>query len=495
MRTRKLPSSSRSSRSRRWLPRTGFPATATARTQASPGSKFRKPSPARVKARNAARKAAGPGPRHRRVAQGHRRAQADGARAIRHGARARGNSAGGRGPPHPIRTRLDRGVHRPPRRQTQREDRRCNQVVPTQPQIPGNWRTQHPAARAAGHGRQGASDPGRLDHGGRSGHRRKAWPAGQTGPEPDPEQTSTRWSSAQGQVQVETFRIREPGLALAAVFEQQTRRRPTQGRDQRAQRSLVRPVRDAGAEEIPRARRHPGRRGARHDGAARPVNRNHHGPGGRRHVERVHRISRRHRRGAGRRAAAQAQRRVRHRHRGKRGRPHPDRPAVDRGLQRDRGQRLRQCRPAGGGPRPPTSRSFASMARRTWCAGGAGDRQRPRARRRAGRHCRSAEPGRRQRDLDRDRATARQRARPAAADSASPAAAALDRENRFLGMVQLRPQVVANIGTPTLQSQANIVPAQTIRAFLESRELKPASGQSGVEAAKASLVRVICVRK
>jgi peptidoglycan hydrolase-like protein with peptidoglycan-binding domain len=74
-------------------------------------------------------------------------------------------------------------------------------------------------------------------------------------------------------------------------------------------------------------------------------------------------------------------------------------------------------------------------------------------------------------------------------------AAVLDRESRFLGMVQLRPQVVANIGTPTLQSQANIVPAQTIRAFLESRQLHPASGQNGVEAAKASLVRVICVRK
>src|SRR6266849_9086113 len=31
----------------------------------------------------------------------------------------------------------------------------------------------------------------------------------------------TRWSSAQGQVQVETFRIREPGTTLAAVYEQQ----------------------------------------------------------------------------------------------------------------------------------------------------------------------------------------------------------------------------------------------------------------------------------
>src|SRR5712691_4601483 len=33
--------------------------------------------------------------------------------------------------------------------------------------------------------------------------------------------TGTRWSSAQGQVQVETFKIKEPGTTLAAVFEQQ----------------------------------------------------------------------------------------------------------------------------------------------------------------------------------------------------------------------------------------------------------------------------------
>ncbi len=74
-------------------------------------------------------------------------------------------------------------------------------------------------------------------------------------------------------------------------------------------------------------------------------------------------------------------------------------------------------------------------------------------------------------------------------------AAALDRDNRFLGMAQLRPQVIANIGNPTLQAQATVVPAQAIRAFLESRELKPATGQAGLEATKASLVRVICVRK
>ena len=37
----------------------------------------------------------------------------------------------------------------------------------------------------------------------------------------------THWSSAQGQVQVETFRIREPGTTLAAVYEQQKKQPST----------------------------------------------------------------------------------------------------------------------------------------------------------------------------------------------------------------------------------------------------------------------------
>ena len=35
--------------------------------------------------------------------------------------------------------------------------------------------------------------------------------------------TGTRWSSPQGQVQIETFRLRQPGITLATVFEQQKR--------------------------------------------------------------------------------------------------------------------------------------------------------------------------------------------------------------------------------------------------------------------------------
>src|SRR3974390_745366 len=40
------------------------------------------------------------------------------------------------------------------------------------------------------------------------------------GPNAAPTKSGTRWSSAQGQVQVETFRIRQPGTTLAGVFEQ-----------------------------------------------------------------------------------------------------------------------------------------------------------------------------------------------------------------------------------------------------------------------------------
>ena len=38
--------------------------------------------------------------------------------------------------------------------------------------------------------------------------------------------SGTRWQSAQGQVQIETFRIREPGATLSTVFEDQKREPP-----------------------------------------------------------------------------------------------------------------------------------------------------------------------------------------------------------------------------------------------------------------------------
>ena len=74
--------------------------------------------------------------------------------------------------------------------------------------------------------------------------------------------------------------------------------------------------------------------------------------------------------------------------------------------------------------------------------------------------------------------------------------AALDGQGRFVGMVELKTPVVANVGATDAQPQATVVPASTIRAFLEAQKLAPAAAaRGGVEGAKASLVRVICVRK
>ena len=75
-------------------------------------------------------------------------------------------------------------------------------------------------------------------------------------------------------------------------------------------------------------------------------------------------------------------------------------------------------------------------------------------------------------------------------------AAALDPQGRFVGMVGLKTAVTANVGAAAAQPQAALVPAPIVRAFLEGQKLAPvAAGRSGLDAAKASLVRVICVRK
>jgi S1-C subfamily serine protease len=77
--------------------------------------------------------------------------------------------------------------------------------------------------------------------------------------------------------------------------------------------------------------------------------------------------------------------------------------------------------------------------------------------------------------------------------------AALDAQGRVVGMVELKTAVVAAVGAATAQPQAAMVPAPTIRAFLEGQKVAAASpttvGRGGAEAAMASVVRVICVRK
>jgi hypothetical protein len=72
---------------------------------------------------------------------------------------------------------------------------------------------------------------------------------------------------------------------------------------------------------------------------------------------------------------------------------------------------------------------------------------------------------------------------------------ALDSQGRFAGMVELKTTVVAAVGAAGAQPQAAMVPVSAIRAFLDGQKIAPASGRGGLEAAMASVVRVICVRK
>ena len=71
-------------------------------------------------------------------------------------------------------------------------------------------------------------------------------------------------------------------------------------------------------------------------------------------------------------------------------------------------------------------------------------------------------------------------------------AAALDAQGRFAGVVVMKAPVVAGPSSPP---RAAVVPAERIRNFLEANYVASTSGAAGVEAAKASVTRVICVRK
>jgi S1-C subfamily serine protease len=74
-------------------------------------------------------------------------------------------------------------------------------------------------------------------------------------------------------------------------------------------------------------------------------------------------------------------------------------------------------------------------------------------------------------------------------------AAVLDGQGRFFGMAELKAPVVAAVGSSNAAPQATVVPVSTIRAFLDGQQLAAAGGRAGVDATKSSLVRVICVRK
>jgi len=71
-------------------------------------------------------------------------------------------------------------------------------------------------------------------------------------------------------------------------------------------------------------------------------------------------------------------------------------------------------------------------------------------------------------------------------------AAVVDGDGKFAGVARLKPAVVAGpAGTP-LPSQALLVSADSVREFLKTKNVAAASGASD---AKASVLRLVCVRK
>jgi hypothetical protein len=71
-------------------------------------------------------------------------------------------------------------------------------------------------------------------------------------------------------------------------------------------------------------------------------------------------------------------------------------------------------------------------------------------------------------------------------------AAALDSEGKFAGVVLLKPVMVAGPPNAATAAQAALVPADTVHEFLKANGV---NGTEGSSDAKASVVRVICVRK
>jgi hypothetical protein len=71
-------------------------------------------------------------------------------------------------------------------------------------------------------------------------------------------------------------------------------------------------------------------------------------------------------------------------------------------------------------------------------------------------------------------------------------AAAVDARGRLAGMVDLRPAVVAGSGGAAAQG-ATLVPVETIRAFLQAQHIAPSAATNA--SINQSVLRVICVRK
>jgi len=71
-------------------------------------------------------------------------------------------------------------------------------------------------------------------------------------------------------------------------------------------------------------------------------------------------------------------------------------------------------------------------------------------------------------------------------------AAVVNDQGHFTGITVLKAPVVAG---PAGAPQAGVVPVDRIRNFLEANYVAPSSGKPGIEGIKASVTRVICVRK
>jgi peptidoglycan hydrolase-like protein with peptidoglycan-binding domain len=71
-------------------------------------------------------------------------------------------------------------------------------------------------------------------------------------------------------------------------------------------------------------------------------------------------------------------------------------------------------------------------------------------------------------------------------------AAAIDSDGKFAGLVRLKPAIVAGPAGSPLPSQALLVSADSVREFLKAKGVVVASGASD---AKASVLRLVCVRK
>ncbi|MEH2511554.1 hypothetical protein V1291_002908 [Nitrobacteraceae bacterium AZCC 1564] len=71
-------------------------------------------------------------------------------------------------------------------------------------------------------------------------------------------------------------------------------------------------------------------------------------------------------------------------------------------------------------------------------------------------------------------------------------AAVIDSDGKFTGMARLKPATVAESTGALLPAQALLVSADIVREFLKTNDVTAPSGQSDT---KASLLRVICIRK